>query len=119
MKNFRALADVARYLYSNLNTVWDNYDFTETSNLLEQRVPQLKFNVDVTVMVDEVYHNVRDMIEEFVRMQQIKYENEVYIFAITTHLNNGMVERYSMNIYTPAGDGKGGYYLLYQIKSIQ
>ncbi|MBR4110318.1 MAG: hypothetical protein IKK43_01335 [Clostridia bacterium] len=119
MRNFRALADVARYLYSNLNTVWDDYDFTETSPLVEKRVPQLKFNVDVTVMVDDVYHNVRGETEEFVRMQQIKYANEVYIFAISTHLNAGTVARYSMNIYTPAGDGKGGYYLLYQINSIQ
>lgn len=119
MRNFRALADVARYLYSNLNTVWDDYDFTETSPLVEKRVPQLKFNVEVTVMVDDVYHNTRGKIEEFVRMQQIKYKDETYIFAISTHLNAGMVERYSMNIYTPAGDGKGGYYLLYEIKSIQ
>ena len=118
MRNFRALADVARYLYSNLNAVWDNYDFTETSKLLEQRVPQIKFNVDVTVMVDDVYHNIRDKVEEFVRMQQIKYNGETYIFAITTHLNDGMVERYSVNIYTPAGDGKGGYYRLYEVSSL-
>lgn len=119
MRNFRALADVARYLYGNLNTVWDNYDFTETSALLEKRVPQLKFNVEVQNMVNDVYHNVRGEAEEYVRMQQIKYEDETYIFAISTHLKAGMVQRYSVKIYTPAGDGKGGYYLLYEVKSIQ
>lgn len=119
MRNFRVLADVARYLYSNLNTVWDNYDFTETSPMLENRVPQLKFNVEVEVMDDNIYHNIHENAEEFVRMQQIKYENEVYIFAISTHINAGMAERYSMKIYTPAGDGRGGYYQLYEIKSIQ
>lgn len=119
MRNVEKLVDVAKYLYGHVSTVWDNYDFTEKSINCERRVPELSFDVDVKLMKDEVYHKDIDLSDEkYVRVKHIKYQEDVYIFVVTTWLQHGVVSRYSLEIYTPAGDGKGGIYRLYDVKSL-
>lgn len=119
MRNVEKLVDVAKYLYSHVSTIWDNYDFTEKSVNYEHRVPEFSFDVSVEFMKDEVYHNQVSLHDEkYARVKHIKYQEEVYIFVVTTWLHAGVVSRYSMEIFTPAGDGKGGYYRLYDVRSL-
>lgn len=115
MRNFELLREEARFLSTHMKTVWQDYDFQEISNNLNSRVPKIEFDVEVKVMFDEVHH-YKNGIEIYVREYQIEYNGNVYIFEILTHLFNGSVRQYQLDVSTPAGDGVGGKYRLFSEK---
>ena len=105
----------AKYLLDRMNTVWDEYDFSETSLVYERRVPNIKFNLDVKIMVNEV-HRVAN---RYVREVQIEYNGHTYIFAVSTCLDSeNKPYRYCLDIYVPAGDAKGGYVKVCEVHSL-
>ena len=108
----------AKNLYDAMNTVWDEYDFSETSIMYERRVPNMKFSVPVKVMNNEV-HRFVDKSNRYVREMQFEYDGNVYIFALSTWLDcDNKPMRYSLDIFVPAGDGKGGYVKVFDVYSL-
>ena len=110
--------DEARFLSEHVRTVWDNYDMSEESDVMERRVPKLKFDDDIEFekMMEEVTH-IKDLDrEQYIREFQIKFNGNVYIFELSAHIVGRKVVGYFMEVYTPAGDGKGGKLFLFSEK---
>lgn len=108
----KAFLSEARYLSSVMRIVWDNYDFSETSNVYAHRVPEICFDADVKVMVNEIHH-VQGRSQKYIRECQIEYGKNTYVFELSTHIEEGIVHRFTLDVYTPAGDGKGGLLKLF------
>lgn len=102
----------AQYLLSKMSTFWGEYDFGETSEVADHRVPKLVFDADVKIMCDEVelVHYPHD---KYIREVQLEYNGTTYIIAISSHIFCGVVNSYWIEVYTPAGDGKGGKKLVF------
>lgn len=118
MRDFEKLANTAKLLHWNMRTDWSGYDFSEKSVMYEERVPKLEFLVDVDVLVDEVTYRTDGDEEKYTREVQVRYEGDNFVFFVTTNVKSKTVRAYSLKVYTPAGDGKGGLYLLFKEESI-
>ncbi len=112
MKDKKQLVAEARQLYGVMETVWDNYDFSEMSNLYEHRVPEMKFNADIQVMVNEV-HYIPGRPSMYVREYQVSYNNQEYIFQLAAHIEEDFVRKFVVTVAVPAGDGRGGVHRLF------
>lgn len=115
MRDFEALRKKARYLSTKMKTIWTSYDFTERSANPNKRVPNIEFDVPVKVDLNEVHH-YKDDKEVYLREYQFQYEGETFIFELATHLIRSSVEKYWLEVYTPAGDGVGGKHFLFSEK---
>lgn len=108
MKEMCVSINEARFLLSNLRTIWANYDFDEKSREYDRRVPDIFIcDDDVEVMLNEVHYLPNQRVR-YVREYQVKYHEKVYVFEISVHIIEDIVHRFSLNVYTPAGDGVGG-----------
>ena len=108
----------AKYLVDRMNTVWDEYDFSETSLVYERRVPKIRFDLDVNVMVNEV-HRITNRANRYVREVQIEYNGNIYIFELSTCLDSeNKPYRYCLDVYVPAGDAKGGVVKVCEVRSL-
>lgn len=109
MKNYEALMEEARFLSKHVKTVWTNYDWNEKSAIAEVRVPKLVFSDDV--QVEWMYEDTRtfkyDIDTHYVRECQVKYNDNVYIFEISTRETGKMVTGYVLEVLIPVGDGVG------------
>lgn len=112
MREKKTFVAEARYLLSVMRTVWDDYDFSETSNVYEHRVPNIYFDTDVELMVNEV-HYIPGRICKYIREYQIKYGENVYVFKLSSRIENEIVRCFEVDVSIPAGDGKGGLLKLF------
>lgn len=106
----------AKTLSRYVRTDWSNYDFTENSSELERRVPQIIFDVeDVKVVLNEVQKNDGNRVG-YTRECQVEYLKHTFIYKmIVISKRNGGFD-FKLEVYTPAGDGKGGIYKLFSEK---
>ena len=107
MMSLGVMKKEAQYLLSRMSTFWGDYDFGETSTVADSRVPKLRFDADVTIVRDEV-ELVNYPHDKYIREVQLIYNGTTYIFEISSHIFCGVVNSYWIEVYTPAGDGKGG-----------
>lgn len=105
--NGRALRREARYLISKMTTFWGDYDFDESTRVLDRRVPKLRFEEDVKIISDEV-ELVYSSYEKYIRKVQLEYNGTTYIFKVSAHVYCGVVSFYGLEVYTPLSSGKGG-----------
>lgn len=99
----------AKFLVNEMDTIWNEYDFDERSSNSQSRIPKIRFNADVTVMLDEVHCIKQKDSKYYVREYQVKYEGNVYIFDISAHIDDEEIVRcFIVTAYIPAADGKGG-----------
>ena len=108
MERFEFLKERAEFLVEHLRTDWKNYDFSEKSRIHEKRVPEIYFFVDVEVVMNEVRHEKTGFMEEYVREKQITFEGNTFIFEISAQIADRIVQKFYLDVFTPAGDGKGG-----------
>ncbi len=106
------LVNEAKFLLSNLRTVWSNYDFDEKSKDHNRRVPDIFIGEDVEVMLNEVFYLPEQKVR-YIREYQVKYNENVYVFEIAVYIVEDIVHRFKLNVYTPAGDGVGGLIQLF------
>lgn len=107
MMSEKTMKREAKYLISKMTTFWGDYDFNEISCVPDKRVPKLKFDADVKIVLDEV-ELVHCSYERYIREVQLEYNGTTYIFEISSHVYGGVVNSYWLEVYTPAGDGMGG-----------
>ena len=108
MERFDYLRKRAEFLLEHMRTFWKNYDFSEKSKVNEKRVPEMLFDVEVEVMLNEVRHDKTGYVELYVREKQITFEGDTFIFELTAYIVDRIVQKFYLDVYTPAGDGKGG-----------
>ncbi len=107
MMNESIITRDALYLISKMETIWIDYDFEGTSQSFEAKVPRIRFDADVTIVLDEVelfhcpYAN-------YIREVQLEYNGNTYIFEVLSCVCDGVVNSHMVDISTPAGDGVGG-----------
>lgn len=102
-----ALRREARYLISKMTTFWGDYDFDETSKIPDRRVPKLRFDEDVKILLDKA-ELVQYSYEMYIREVRLEYNGTTYIFEISSHIYCGVVNSYWLVVYTPTADGNGG-----------
>ena len=107
MMNENVIARDAMYLLDKMNTIWIDYDFDETSQLFETKVPRIRFDTNVTIALDEVelFHCPY---AKYIREVQLEYNDNIYIFEVLPCICDGVVTSYIVDVFTPAGDGVGG-----------
>lgn len=108
MKEKALLVLEAKLLISRMRTVWEDYDFNETSKEYQRRVPDIFIDDDVEVMLNEVQYFPDEYISKYVREYQVKYGDDIFVFELSANIREDIVHRFVLNVYTPAGDGRGG-----------
>lgn len=108
MKEKALLVAEAKFLICKMKTIWNNYDFNETSKEYQRRVPDIFIDADVEVMLNEVQYFPGEFTSKYVREYQVKYGEDVFVFELSANIHEDIVHRFMLNVYTPVGDGLGG-----------
>lgn len=112
MRDFELLKERALELCCHIGLTWQKRNILQGEELYRDKVPMILFPKGVKIIVEEV-HCYKDFPDCYFGECQVEYNEDTFVFEVHTKQEGEKLIVEKVDVYTPAGDGKGGLHYLF------
>lgn len=111
MKSFELLRERAIEFYKHIELTWKEREVIQEEKFYENKVPTILFPKEAKVVLKEL-HCYDNLPNRYIGECQVEYFGDTFVFEVTTKLFENKLTVEQIEVYTPAGDGKGSLHHL-------